>query len=434
MYRKAMEELIKWKDDEERKPLILNGARQVGKTWILQEFGRNYYSKTAYINMDKNPRMQALFYDFDTDRLIQGFKAETGINIEPENTLVILDEIQEIPEAITSLKYFCENARNYHIAVAGSLLGVSTHKGVSFPVGKVNFLNLYPLNYEEFLLAVGEDSLVDLMNENNPDMVTVFSDRFKNLLKEYYYIGGMPEVVLSYVQHRDYNRVRKIQEEILSAYEKDFSKHVPEKELPKVIQVWNNFNTQLARENKKFIYGAIKESARAAEYENAINWLVDSGIMYKINRVNNCKIPLDGYIDYSAFKLYFLDVGLLAAKNNLNIQTILDGNKIFTEYKGALTEQYVLSELKSNYNIPIAYWSNDAGQAEVDFLIQCKNELMPIEVKAEENLQAKSLKVFVEKYHTKTNIRTSMANYREEDWLINIPLYSIGNIEKIIEK
>ena len=434
MYRKAMEELIKWKDDEERKPLILNGARQVGKTWILQEFGRNYYSKTAYINMDKNPRMQALFYDFDTDRLIQGFKAETGINIEPENTLVILDEIQEIPEAITSLKYFCENARNYHIAVAGSLLGVSKHKGVSFPVGKVNFLNLYPLNYEEFLLAVGEDSLVDLMNENNPDMVTVFSDRFKNLLKEYYYIGGMPEVVLSYVQHKDYNRVRKIQEEILSAYEKDFSKHVPEKELPKVIQVWNNFNTQLARENKKFIYGAIKESARAAEYENAINWLVDSGIMYKINRVNNCKIPLDGYIDYSAFKLYFLDVGLLAAKNNLNIQTILDGNKIFTEYKGALTEQYVLSELKSNYNIPIAYWSNDAGQAEVDFLIQCKNELMPIEVKAEENLQAKSLKVFVEKYHTKTNIRTSMANYREEDWLINIPLYSIGNIEKIIEK
>lgn len=434
MYRKAMEELIKWKDDEERKPLILNGARQVGKTWILQEFGRNYYSKTAYINMDKNPRMQALFYDFDTDRLIQGFKAETGINIEPENTLVILDEIQEIPEAITSLKYFCENARDYHIAAAGSLLGVSTHKGVSFPVGKVNFLNLYPLNYEEFLLAVGEDSLVDLMNENNPDMVTVFSDRFKNLLKEYYYIGGMPEVVLSYVQHKDYNRVRKIQEEILSAYEKDFFKHVPEKELPKVIQVWNNFNTQLARENKKFIYGAIKESARAAEYENAINWLVDSGIMYKINRVNNCKIPLDGYIDYSAFKLYFLDVGLLAAKNNLNIQTILDGNKIFTEYKGALTEQYVLSELKSNYNIPIAYWSNDAGQAEVDFLIQCKNELMPIEVKAEENLQAKSLKVFVEKYHTKTNIRTSMANYREEDWLINIPLYSIGNIEKIIEK
>ena len=434
MYRKAMEELIKWKDDEERKPLILNGARQVGKTWILQEFGSKYYSKTAYINMDKNPRMQALFYDFDTDRLIQGFKAETGINIEPENTLIILDEIQEIPEAITSLKYFCENARNYHIAVAGSLLGVSTHKGVSFPVGKVNFLNLYPLNYEEFLLAVGEDSLIDLMNENNPDMVTVFSDKYKNLLKEYYYVGGMPEVVLSYVQHKDYNRVRKIQEEILSAYEKDFSKHVPEKELPKVIQVWNNFNTQLARENKKFIYGAIKESARVAEYENAINWLVDSGIMYKINRVNNCKIPLNGYIDYSAFKLYFLDVGLLAAKNDLNIQTILEGNKIFTEYKGALTEQYVLSELKSNYNIPITYWSNDAGQAKVDFLIQCKNEIMPIEVKAEENLQAKSLKVFVEKYHTKTNIRTSMTNYRKEDWLVNIPLYSIGKIEKLIEK
>lgn len=432
MYRKAMEELIQWKEDIDRKPLILNGARQVGKTWILKEFGDKYYAKTAYINMDNNQRMKELFEDFDTERLIQGFKAETQVDIEPENTLIILDEIQEVPTAITSLKYFCENAREYHIAVAGSLLGVSTHKGVSFPVGKVNFLNLYPLNFEEYLLAIGKESLAELLKKTDMDMIKVFSNQYKSFLKEYYYIGGMPEVVNSYVKYKDYNRVRKIQNEILMAYEKDFSKHVPEKELPKVIQIWNNFNTQLARENKKFIYGALKPSARAAEYEDAINWLVDSGLMYKINRVNSCKIPLEGYIDYSAFKLYFIDVGLLAAKNDLNIQTILEGNKIFTEYKGSLTEQYVLGEIKSNYNIPINYWSNDAGQAEVDFVIQCENKVIPIEVKAEENLQAKSLKVLVEKYKTEYNVRTAMMDYKKENWLTNIPLYCIENIKNLI--
>ena len=272
MYRKAMEKLIRWKEDIDRKPLILNGARQVGKTWILKEFGNKYYTKTAYINMDNNQRMKELFGDFDTERLIQGFRAETQVDIEPENTLIILDEIQEVPEAITSLKYFCENAREYHIVVAGSLLGVSTHKGVSFPVGKVNFLNLYPLNFEEYLLAIGKESLVELLKKNDTDMIKVFSNQYKSFLKEYYYIGGMPEVVDSYVKYKDYNRVRKIQNEILMAYEKDFSKHVPEKELPKVLQIWQNFNTQLARENKKFIYGALKPSARAAEYEDAINW------------------------------------------------------------------------------------------------------------------------------------------------------------------
>ena len=432
MYRKAMEELIRWKEDIDRKPLILNGARQVGKTWILKEFGNKYYTKTAYINMDNNQRMKELFGDFDTERLIQGFKAETQVDIEPENTLIIIDEIQEVPDAITSLKYFCENAREYHIVVAGSLLGVSTHKGVSFPVGKVNFLNLYPLNFEEYLLAIGKESLVELLKNNDMDIIKVFSDQYKSFLKEYYYIGGMPEVVDSYVKYKDYNRVRKIQNEILMAYEKDFSKHVPKNELPKVLQIWRNFNTQLARENKKFIYGALKPSARAAEYEDAINWLVDSGLMYKINRVNACKIPLEGYIDYSAFKLYFIDVGLLAAKNDLNIQTILEGNKIFTEYKGSLTEQYVLGELKSNYNIPINYWSNDAGQAEVDFIIQYENKVIPLEVKAEENLQSKSLKVLVEKYKTECNVRTAMTDYKKENWLINIPLYCIENIEKII--
>ena len=432
MYRKVMEKLIEWKEDIDRKPLILNGSRQVGKTWILKEFGKNYYSKTAYINMDQNSRMKELFENFDTERLIQGFRAETQINIEPENTLIILDEIQEVPEAITALKYFCENAREYHIAVAGSLLGVSTHKGVSFPVGKVNFLNLYPLNFEEYLLAIGQESLAELIRKNDMDMIKIFSNKYKSFLREYYYIGGMPEVVNTYVKYKDYNRVRKVQKEILLAYEKDFSKHVTEKDLPKVIQIWNNFNTQLARENKKFIYGAIKPSARASEYENAINWLVDSGLMHKINRVKTCKIPLEGYIDYNAFKLYFIDVGLLAAKNDLNIQTILEGNKIFEEYKGSLTEQYVLEEIKSNYNVPVNYWSNDAGQSEVDFVIQYENKVIPIEVKAEENLQSKSLKVLVEKYGTEYNIRTAMIDYKKENWLINIPLYCIENIDKII--
>lgn len=432
MYRKAIERLIEWKNDIDRKPLILNGARQVGKTWLLKEFGNKCYKKTAYINMDQNPRMEKLFYDFDTNRLIQGFKAETGVDIEAENTLIILDEIQEIPEAITSLKYFCENAREYHIVVAGSLLGVATHNKISFPVGKVNFLNLYPLNFEEFLHATQNMSLLELIEKNDTDMMKVFADKFKMLLKEYYYIGGMPEVVSSYVKYKDYNRVRKIQNEILKSYEKDFSKHVPEKDLPKVIQIWNNFNTQLARENKKFIYGALKPSARATEYENAINWLVDSGLMYKINRVTSCKIPLKGYVDYNAFKLYFLDVGLLSAKNNLNLQTLLEGNKVFEEYKGALTEQYVLCEIVSNHDIPINYWSNDAGVSEVDFIIQYDNEIIPIEVKAEENLQAKSLKVLREKYKTKNNVRTSMKDYKKDDWITNIPLYNIKNIDKII--
>lgn len=264
-------------------------------------------------------------------------------------------------------------------------------------------------------------------------MIKVFSDKYQGLLKEYYYIGGMPEVVESYVKYKDYNRVRKIQNEILLAYEKDFSKHVPEKDLPKVMQIWNNFNTQLARENKKFVFGALKPSARATEYENAINWLVDSGLMYKVNRVSTCKIPLSGYVDYSAFKLYFLDVGLLCAKNELNIQTILEGNQIFVEYKGSLTEQYVLCELKANYDTTVNYWSNDDGRSEVDFVIQYNNKVIPIEVKAEENLLAKSLKVVANKYNIKSNVRTSMADFREEEWLTNIPLYIISNIEKIVK-
>ncbi len=433
IYREIIGKLEEWKNSSKRKPLIINGARQVGKTWILKEFGEKFYEKTAYVNMDNNNRMKDLFTDFDVERIIQGLKIESGVNIEPENTLIILDEIQEIPNAISALKYFNENANEYHIVVAGSLLGIALHEGVSFPVGKVDFLNMYPLNFKEYLIAIGKENYAEIIANKDEDMLKVFSDDIKRYLKEYYYIGGMPEVVNDFSINKDYNSVREIQNTILRDYESDFSKHVPKSDLQKVIQIWNNFNTQLAKENKKFIFGAIKPSSRASEYENAINWLVSSGLMYKVNRVNDCKIPLNGYMDYGAFKLYFLDVGLLSAKNNLDVKTILDGNKIFTEYKGSLTEQYVLEELKSNYNMDLFYWTSSSYKAEVDFLIQYEGKVIPIEVKAEENVLAKSLKSFIEKYKNEINVRTSMSNYRIDNKITNIPLYAIGTFHKYIK-
>lgn len=432
MYREALVKLENWKNSQKRKPLIVNGARQVGKTWLLKEFGKQSYEKTAYINMDNNTRMQDLFKSFDIEKIIQGLKIESGVNIEPENTLIILDEIQEIPKAISALKYFNENANEYHIVVAGSLLGITLHEGVSFPVGKVDFLNMYPLNFKEYLIAMKKENYAEIIENKDENMLKVFSDDIKHYLREYYYIGGMPEVVSNFSINKDYIEARKIQNTILRDYENDFSKHVPKTELQKIIQIWNNFNTQLAKENKKFIFGAVKPSSRASEYENAINWLVLSGLMYKVNRVNNCKMPLNGYMDYNAFKLYFIDVGLLSAKNNLDAKTIIDGNKIFTEYKGSLTEQYVLEEIKSNYDIDLFYWTSDSHQAEVDFLIQYDNKIVPIEVKAEENLQAKSLKSFIERYKNEINIRTSMADYKINDKIVNIPLYAIGNFHKYI--
>ena len=415
-----------------RKPLIVNGARQVGKTWLLKEFGKQYYEKVAYVNMDNNARMKELFTDFNIEKLIQGLKIESGVNIEPNNTLIILDEVQEVPNAISSLKYFNENANEYHIIVAGSLLGIVLHEGVSFPVGKVDFLNLYPLSFKEYLIAIGKEEFAKIIENKNEEMLKVFSEEIKRYLREYYYVGGMPEVVNDFSINKDYNSVREIQNTILKDYENDFSKHIAVKEIQKVIEIWNNFNTQLAKENKKFVFGAIKPSARASEYENAINWLISSGLLYKVNRVNDCKIPLKGYVDYSAFKLYFLDVGLLSAKNNLDAKTLIEGNNIFTEYKGSLTEQYVLQEIKANYNIDLFYWTSSSYQAEVDFLIQYKNFVIPIEVKSELNLQAKSLKSFIEKFDNEINVRTSMADYKKDGKITNIPLYAIGNFEKYI--
>ena len=433
MYRYKIEELKKWKKSKDRKPLIIRGARQVGKTWLIKEFGKQEYQQVAYINFDDNERMNQLFSgDFDIERIIQGLKIESGVNIEAENTLIIFDEIQETPKAVTALKYFCEKANEYNIVAAGSLLGVAMHEGTSFPVGKVDFLDLYPLNFFEFLEALGEKQLVELIKNNDIDLINVFSDKLKQYLKQYMYIGGMPEVVNAYVQNKDFGEVRRKQNELLTAYEQDFSKHAPNAVVPRIRQLWNNIPTQLAKENKKFIYGLIKQGARAREYELALSWLIDCGLVYQVNRVNDCKVPLSAYQDFSAFKLYLLDVGLLCAMANIDATTIIDGNEIFVEFKGSLTEQFVLTELKTNTDVPIFYWSADKGIAEVDYIIQLGKNNIPIEVKSNENLQAKSLKSFVQKYDTKVNVRTSMANYRKEDWLINIPLYMIGNINEII--
>lgn len=432
MYRYKIEELKKWKESPTRKPMIIRGARQVGKTWLMKEFGKEFYEKCAYINFDDNSRMNKLFEeDFDLDRIIQGLKIESGVNIEPENTLIIFDEIQETPKALKALKYFCENAREYHIISAGSLLGVAIHEGTSFPVGKVDFMDLTPLSFFEFLEALGENELLKLLKNNDFPMIEVFNTKIKEYLKLYYYVGGMPEVVNAYATNKDLKEVRKIQKELLAAYEQDFSKHAPSNIVPRIRQLWNNIPTQLAKENKKFIYGLIKEGARAREYEIALSWLIDCGIVYQINRVNNCKVPLSAYQDFNAFKLYLLDVGLLAAMAEIDEKTLLNGNEIFVEFKGSLTEQYVLCQLKQCTDLNVFYWTADTGTAEIDFITQIRGNNVPIEVKANENLQAKSLKTFVQKYNTEINVRTSMSNYRKEDWLINVPLYSIGNIEEI---
>ena len=434
MYREKMTDLLKWKESPNRKPLIIRGARQVGKTWLMKEFGEKYYEKCAYINFDDNSRMNQLFEgDFDLDRIIQGLKIESRVNIEPNNTLIILDEIQETPKALKALKYFCENAREYNIVSAGSLLGVAIHEGMSFPVGKVDFLDLAPLSFYEFLDALNEKELLQLLEKNDFEIINIFHAKLQELLKLYYYIGGMPEVVSSYIQNKDLIEVRKIQKTLLQDYEQDFSKHAPSNIVPRIRQLWNNIPTQLAKENKKFIYGLVKTGARAREYEIALSWLIDCGLVYQVNRVKDSKIPLSAYQDFNAFKLYLLDVGLLGAMAGIDVKTLLEGNEIFKEFKGSLAEQYVLSQLKQCTELDVFYWSSDTGTAELDFITQIGRNNIPIEVKSNENLQAKSLKTFVQKYNTKLNVRTSMSMYKKEDWVINIPLYSIGNIQKIIE-
>ena len=428
MYRYKLEELKAWKRKVDRKPLIIRGARQVGKTWLAQEFGRTEYAQTAYINFDNNPRMQSLFsQDLDTSRIVQGLKAEANVDIAPHNTLIILDEIQEVPQAITALKYFYENSPEYHVVVAGSLLGVALHDGVSFPVGKVDFLDLHPLTLKEFLLALNEMKLIELLESEDYSLMATFRDKYIDLLKTYYFVGGLPEAVKTYSETKSWNDVRTIQNNILAAYEQDFSKHAPLNTVPRLRQIWRNIPRQLAKENKKFTYGLIREGARAKDYELALTWLEDTGLIYRIGRVSTPKLPLKAYQDFSAFKIYLLDVGLLTTMTGLTAQTLLRGDAVFTEFKGSLTEQYVLQELKNIGGTDVFYWASDEGStAEIDFLVQLGETILPVEVKAEENLQSKSLRVYAQKYSPKVVVRTSMADYRDEGWLANIPLYTIG--------
>lgn len=432
MYRLAMEQLLKWKSNTHRKPLIIEGARQVGKTWLMKEFGKQAYDSTVYINFDSNSQMAALFAaDLDVKRLILGLELYSGKKISPNHTLLIFDEVQEVPRALTSLKYFCEDAPQYHIVCAGSLLGIALHEGTSFPVGKVDFLKLYPLSFKEFLMATGKGRYAELLNSGDFSLITSFKQTYIDALKYYYFVGGMPEAVQCFAEDNDFAEVRAIQKRILAAYEQDFSKHAPNEIVPKIRMLWNSIPSQLARENKKFLYGLVREGSRAKEYETAIMWLVDCGLVHKVSRVNAAGIPLKAYEDLKAFKLFIVDVGLLSCMVGLNSRTLLDGNALFVEFKGSLTEQYVCQQLKTVEDLGLYYYTNDRGSCEVDFIVDTSEQIIPVEVKAEINLRAKSLKTYCEKYNPKIAVRTSMADFRKEDWLVNLPLYAIDYLPKL---
>ena len=435
MYRIAIEKLYRWKESRRRKPLIIQGARQVGKTWLMKEFGRSAYRDMVYINFDSNSRMAELFAsDLNTDRLIMGIELYAGKKIDPDSTLLIFDEVQEVPRALSSLKYFYENAPQYHIICAGSLLGIALHEGTSFPVGKVDFLELYPLSFREFLMAVTGTQFAKLLDSQDYKMITSFKQTYIEALKQYYFIGGMPEAVKNFTEERDFYEVREVQKRILEAYEQDFSKYAPLEIVPKIRMVWNSIPSQLAKENKKFLYGLVREGGRAKEYETAIMWLCDCGLVYKIERVKGGGIPLKAYVDQKAFKLFVVDVGLLGCMTGLSPKILLDGNDLFTEFKGALTEQYVCQQLKTLENLSIYYYTNDRGSCEVDFVVDTGERTVPVEVKAEVNLKAKSLKTYYEKYQPEISIRTSMADYRPEEWLMNLPLYAIEEICSCISR
>lgn len=426
MKRFAMDQLLIWKEKSSRKPLIIEGARQVGKTWLMKEFGNLHFEHTIYINFDSNTQMMELFQsDLNISRILMGIELYTGQKITPHNTLLIFDEIQEVPKALSSLKYFYENSPEYFIICAGSLLGLALHGGTSFPVGKVEFLKLYPLSFTEFLHAVDGERFVNLLDRQDFSMITAFKQSYIDFLKYYYYVGGMPEAVSHFSEFKDFNEVREIQKRILTAYEQDFSKHAPYEIVPRIRMLWNSIPSQLAKENKKFVYGLVREGARAKDYETAILWLTDCGLIHKVHRITAPNLPLKAYEDLKAFKLFLLDVGLLSCLTGLRQKTLLSGNDLFTEFKGALTEQYVLQQLVSLKDITPYYFTNDRNSAEVDFVIDTGEDILPIEVKADVNLKAKSLKMYYEKFHPNTCIRTSMSDFKVEDWLINLPLYCV---------
>lgn len=422
-----MNDLVAWKESPRRKPLILNGARQVGKTWLLKAFGNAHFETIAYVSLDSNEAARAVFEaDFNIARIISSLSLLTNTRIEPANTLIVLDEIQTCPKALTSLKYFCEDAREYAVAAAGSLLGISTTAGTGYPVGKVDTLDLYPLCFREFLDATGDKALREMLDSADPTSINAFSERSTLALKHYFVVGGMPEVVQGYVETDDFAVARAIQSQILQDYERDFAKHVPTRLYPKMLEVWASVPAHLSQENKKFVFGRVRKGARAKDYEEVLTWLRQAGLIYKVSRVTKPGVPLSAYDDFKAFKVFLLDLGLLGAMSELDPASIVEGNAVFTEFKGAITEQYVCQQLVSDCSMKPFYWSADNSSGEIDFLVQNSGVTYALEVKAEENLQAKSLRTFKQKNSEVKAVRFSLSGYREQDWLVNVPLYAIG--------
>lgn len=424
MKRLIINQLISWKENSQRKPLILNGARQVGKTYILKAFGKLHYRNVAYVNLDSQKELAKVFeQDFNVTRIIRSLSAFLNIHIEPQHTLIVLDEVQECPAALHALKYFCEDAPEYHVVVAGSLLGISMHGNSSFPVGKVDMLRMFPLTFEEFLMALGEEQLIKLMKDGETEVIDTLSGRFVDCLRQYYYTGGMPEVVKEYITSGNLQSVRQLQKQILFDYRRDFSKHAPAEQVPRINLVWDSIPAQLARENKKFIYGALKKGGRAKEFEMAIQWLIDAGLVYRVYRANKPSLPLKFYEDLSAFKLFSLDVGLMGAMADSPAEAVLVNNQAFVEYKGAMTELYVLTQLQPT-GIPIYYYSSNDSLSEIDFLVQSGARIVPIEVKAEVNVKSKSLSAFIQKHPDLTGLRLSLLPFQTQDWMENRPLYA----------
>lgn len=433
MKRFLMDDMVKWKNSSKRKPLLLQGARQVGKTWLMREFGAQYFENVAYINFDGNETMKAVFdVDYNIQRILGAINAFTGVRIEPEKTLIIFDEVQEAPRAISSLKYFCENAREYAVIASGSYLGIAMHAGISYPVGKVDIMTLYPMSFREFMLAEGHEHFLEFINEGNYSLIQPFADEYKRWLKEYLYVGGMPEVVADYIEYHDFTSVRDIQNRILSMYEQDFGKHASDKELAKLRMVWTSIAIQLGKDNKKFVFADVAEGGRAAVYENAVQWLCDNGLVYKLHNVSAPRMPLRAYEVYNNFKLYLLDVGLLSARVKLPARTLLEGSDIFVEFKGALTEQYVMQQLVSDTDFE-PFFFRKTQHNEIDFLVQGELDIVPIEVKAGNVLQSKSLLAYCKDYEPRKAVRCSLHDYHEDDPITELPLYAVTNIKMVIE-
>ena len=429
MERFLMEKLIAWKNKPRRKPLILNGARQVGKTWLLKEFGRTQFKNVAYVNLDDNPRMREQFdLGYDIPRIVSAIQFETSQIVSEGDTLIVLDEIQACPKALTSLKYFCENASGYAVAAAGSLLGITVHEGSGYPVGKVDTLDLYPLSFREFLAATGNRALCDLVDAGDTDLINSFSSKFLPLLRQYYYVGGMPEAVSAFLERGLLEDVREVHLEILRGYERDISKHLSRVETEHALAAWRSIPTHLGRENKKFIFSHIASGARARNYQSGITWLAQAGITTLVRRISKPGTPLCPYADDTAFKLFLVDVGLLGAMAGLGKETVIGGSEIFEEFKGSLTEQYVCQQLVSDCGLTPYYWSAENSSGEIDFLVQGSNSVYAIEVKAEENLRAKSLRTFKEAHPKIRSIRFSLSGYREQVWMKNVPLYAMSNM------